>query len=433
MKWANRLAALLLVMVAATAPLLAQFEFHGHVYPLARISFEQKYLSLPHRVVSIEGHQRGKNVSLFFNTTLEYRLAENSAVVELQEFYAEYSTGLGDFRFGQHVLAWGATDGNNPTDNVNAYDFYYLFMGGGDRKQGNLMASTNLYLGDLNLEAVITPVFQPNRLPLDEPDFPIFEAEDLPFDPGTVPEKRPARQLENTEFGVRFRLPLNLMDLSVSYFRGFDRMYTPAVSVQLGLPPTITVDSLVYHPTQVLGGDLVTFLGDWAIRAEGAYFLTEDNDGKDHLIRNPYFQSVLQVDRADDNSNFVIQYLGTYITQLDGDDAVDPETGESISEEENERDNLPARMGMPFAAIAQNAVMAIASYDFADGRYSLQGQTLYEFDHSGYMLGGKLTIALEDAFDLELGVTHMGGDKDSRLSSIGDVFSHLYVAMKYSF
>ncbi|UCH11158.1 MAG: hypothetical protein JSU61_04520 [Fidelibacterota bacterium] len=433
MKRVAHYTALLLVLATAAVPLFAQVELHGHVYPLARISFEQKYLSLPHRVVSIEGHRSGKNVRLFFNTTLEYRLMENSAAVELQEAYAEWSTRLGDYRLGQHVLSWGAADGNNPTDNVNAYDFYYLFMGGGDRKQSNLMASANLYFGNLNLEAAVTPVFQPNRLPLDEPDFPIFEAGDLPFDPNTVPEVRPARKLENTEYGARLRLPLSIMDLSVSYFRGFDRMYTPAISVQLGLPPTISVDSLVYYPTQVLGGDLVTFLGDWAIRAEGAYFLTEDDDGDDPLIRNPYIQYVLQLDRADDNSNVVVQYLGTYITQLDGDDALDPATGELIAEDENEWDRIPPKMGMPFAAIAQNALMATASYDFADGRYSLQGQSLYEFDHNGYMLGGKLTIALEDAFDLELGVVHMDGDKDSRLSTIGDVFSHFYLAMKYSF
>ena len=69
---------MLLGLFGISTPLLAQIEFHGHVYPLARVTFEQKYLSLPHRIVSIEGHQRGKEVSLFFNTTLEYRLNTNA-------------------------------------------------------------------------------------------------------------------------------------------------------------------------------------------------------------------------------------------------------------------------------------------------------------------------------------------------------------------
>lgn len=413
--------------LVAAVPLLAQLEFHGHVYPLARLTFENRYLNLPHRIVSLEGHHRGRNVSLFFNTTLEYRLATNAAVVELQEAYAEFSTDLGEFRLGQQVIAWGAADGNNPTDNVNPYDFYYLFMPGTDRKIGNVMASANLYLGPVNLEAVATPVFQPNRLPFGEEDFPVFE--EMPFDPDTIPEIRPDRELKNTEFGLRAFLPLSFMDVSFSYFRGFERMFTPAIN-----PSTGSISGLEYNPVQVLGGDLVTFLGDWAVRAEGAYFLTKDREGTDPFIRNPYLQYVLQLDRMGENSNLVVQYLGTTIAKIDDDDVLNPLTGQVLyTEEENEKDNIPPKMGMPFAAIAQNAVLATASRDFADGRYSLQGQALYEFDHDGYMVGGKLTVALEEAFDLDLGLTYLGGSEDSRLHTIGEVFSHVYVGMKYSF
>ena len=376
----------------ATAPLLAQLEFHGHVYPLARLTFENRYLNLPHRIVSLEGHHRGRNVSLFFNTTLEYRLATNAAVVELQEAYAEVSTLLGDFRLGQQVIAWGAADGNNPTDNVNPYDFYYLFMPGTDRKIGNVMASANLYLGPVNLEAVATPVFQPNRLPLDEPDFPIFE--DAPSPGDMFPENRPTRNLENTEVGFRVRLPMGIMDISLSYFRGFDRMFTPTI-YHFPLPPPL--GQLDYHQTKVLGGDLVTFLGEWAIRAEGAYFQTEDKDGTDPFIRNPYFQYVFQLDRTGEYLTLMAQYLGTHITKIDGDTVTIPGPPWmsvmflQFTEEEFERDHIPPKMGMPFAAIAQNALLATASYDFADGRYSLQANALYALDEPrGYMLGGKV-------------------------------------------
>ena len=103
----------------AAVPLYAQLEFHGYVYPLARLTFQNRYLNLPHRFVSLEGQRRGRNVSLFFNTALEYRLGTNTASLDLREAFAEVSTGLGDFRFGKQIIAWGAADGNNPTDNVN--------------------------------------------------------------------------------------------------------------------------------------------------------------------------------------------------------------------------------------------------------------------------------------------------------------------------
>jgi len=419
----------------ATVPLFAQLELHGHVYPLARLTFENRYLNLPHRIVSLEGHHRGRKVSLFFNTTLEYRLGTNTAELELQEAYAEFSTGLGVFCLGQQVITWGAADGNNPTDNVSPYDFYYLFLPGTDRKQGNLAAAANLYLGNVNVEAVVTPVFQPNRLPLNEPDFPIMP--DAPFQLDMDKECRPTCDLENTEFGLRARLPMNLMDVSLSYFRGFDRMFTPTFYELIpGVPNLDSLKSLEYYQTQVIGGDVVTFLGDWAIRAEGAFFLTRDDKGKDPYIRNPYLQYVLQLDRADDRSNVVVQYLGTIITKIDEDDFYIhlPDTSIFIAtEEDNEWDNLPPRMGMPFAAIAQNAFIATVSYDFANGRYSLQANALYDLDHDGYMVGGKATLNLEEAFDLELGVVYLNGSKESRLHTIGEVFSHLYVGMKYSF
>ena len=40
---------------------------------------------------------------------------------------------------------------------------------------------------------------------------------------------------------------------------------------------------------------------------------------------------------------------------------------------------------------------------------------------------------MEEAFDLELGITYLDGEEGSRLATIGEVFSHLYVGMKYSF
>ncbi|MCH8024835.1 MAG: hypothetical protein IIB43_09020, partial [Candidatus Marinimicrobia bacterium] len=55
-----------------------------------------------------------------------------------------------------------------------------------------------------------------------------------------------------------------------------------------------------------------------------------------------------------------------------------------------------------------------------------------DLDHGGYMLGGQVTVSLEEAFDIEVGLTMLGGDQDSRLYAIRD-FSHLSLALKYSF
>ncbi len=417
-----------LAFMALAGSAAGQIAFHGELNPLIRLTVDQRYLSLPHRFVVLNGEQRGDRVSLYFSTALEYRLDTNVATPQLREAYAEFSTDLGDFRLGKQILAWGAADGNNPTDNINPYDFYYLFLPGTDRKIGTFSLSANLYLGNLNLEAVLTPVFQPNRLPINEPDFPIFD--EPPPALAALPLLIPERSLANTELGIRARLPLSSLDVSLSYFRGFDRL--PSIIVPEIDPGFSPVWPLGYLPTQVFGADLVTFIGDWAIRAEGAYFLTEDRDADDPFVRNPYFQYVLQGDYSGSGGSWMIQYLGSIITGLDGDDTVNPLTGLVVTEEMNERDNLPAKMGMPFAAIAPNALLVAGSMELADARYTFRVQALIDLDNGGLMVGGGLAAHLADAFDLELGLTLLGGDEASRLGGLKD-FSHLSVALKYSF
>ncbi len=437
MKW---LAVSLAIGLGTAGPLFAQLQLHGEVNPLVRITREQRVLDLPHRFVTIEGRRQGSSVGMFFATALEYRPGRDSLTLDLREAYAEVYTGLGDWRFGKQIITWGAADGNNPTDNISPYDFYYLFLPGTSRKMGTLAATANLYLGSLNLMAVLAPVFRPNRVPLNEPDFPIFGASGSPFGDMLVGEVPVERELKNSEVGLRLGLPLNRIDLSLSYFSGHDRMYTPIPWMHFD-PISCIMDPNPMHPdsitlqyfsTQVLGGDLVTFIGDLTIRSEAAYFMTEDDEGTSPIIRNPYVQYVLQLDYNGDLATYMAQYLGTYITMIDDEQVFSLTAGGLISEAENEQDQIPPKLGMPFAAIAQNAVMASVSLEFADGRYSLRGQTLYDLDHGGYMVGGQVTLSLEEAFDIEVGLTVLGGDEDSRLYAIRD-FSHLSLALKYSF
>ncbi|MCH7851736.1 MAG: hypothetical protein IIC41_03005 [Candidatus Marinimicrobia bacterium] len=419
--------------LSATGPLLAQLQLHGDVNPLVRITRAQRVMDLPHRFVTIEGRRQGSSVGMFFASALEYRPGRDSLTLELREAYAEVYTGLGDWRFGKQIITWGAADGNNPTDNISPYDFYYLFLPGTSRKMGTLAASANLYLGSLNLTAVMVPLFRPNRIPLNEPDFPIFGASGSPFGNLPVGEIPVERELGNSEVALRIGLPLSRVDLSLSYFSGHDRMFTPIPWINpissMMIPDSIT---LQYLSTQVIGGDLVTFIGDFAVRTEAAYFMTEDDKGTSPFIRNPYLQYVLQLDYSGDQATYMAQYLGTYITKLDDEQIFNLAAGRFISEEENEQDHIPPKLGMPFAAIAQNAIMITVSRDFSDGRYSVRGQTLYDLDHGGYMLGGQVTVSLEEAFDIEVGLTMLGGGQESRLYAMRD-FSHLSLALKYSF
>ncbi len=426
-----RMLCMLVGLLASTV--VAQVEMHGEVYPLARLTTDDhRFLSLPQRLVAVDVSKFGDKVGLYFAVAVETRMGNDEVALDLREAYVEYQAGFGDVRFGKQIHVWGAVDGNNPTDNVTPYDFYYMFFPDKDRKKSNVSLSSSVYAGDNQVELVFTPIFAPNRMPFGDSDFPIggdFPEEMLAF------EQLPERDLEHAEYGLRVSRPLGSADISVSYFAGNDRMFTPHLSYAMGStgPYPDSSSYLGYHRTNVLGADLVYYFGDWGFRGEAAYFMTEDTDGTDDLIRNPYFQYVVEIEGSVSDVTLSAQYIGTVITKIDDDVMVfDAQTMGLISEEVNETDVIGAKLGMPFAAIAQNALMAVASVKLLDDQYELGGQLLYDLDNNGYMLGGHLTIALEDAFDLELAISSFGGDKESRLYDMQD-FSHISAALKYSF
>ncbi|MFC1480839.1 DUF1302 family protein [Candidatus Neomarinimicrobiota bacterium] len=423
------------ILLVISGPIQAQVEVHGEVYPLARLTLnEHRFLSLPQRLVAVDVSKYGDRVGLHFAMAAETRMADSDVTLDLREAYIEYQTNFGDVRFGKQIHAWGAVDGNNPTDNVTPYDFYYLFFPGTDRKRGNVTASSNIYLGSSQMEVIFTPIFTPNRVPIGDPDMPIGGGD---ISVAMLPhEILPERDLEHAEYGVRLSRSIGSADVSLSYFSGNDRMFTVHPLPASGIPDPNFVPYRAYHRTNVVGGDIVWYLGDWGFRGEAAYFMTEDADGTDGFIRNPYLQYVAQIERTADDVTLSGSYIGTVVTKIDDDSWVDnPDPTSSvavISERVNETDLIGAKMGMPFAAIAQNAIMAVAKYSFLDQQYELGAQVLYDLDNSGYMIGGHLTITLEDAFDLELAVSSFGGDEDSKLHELED-FGHISAALKYSF
>ena len=64
-------------------------------------------------------------------TALEHRNSPSESTLDIREAYFAYYPNWGEIKIGKQIHAWGAADGNNPTDNINAYDYYYLF----DQKQ----------------------------------------------------------------------------------------------------------------------------------------------------------------------------------------------------------------------------------------------------------------------------------------------------------
>ncbi|MEE9572173.1 MAG: hypothetical protein V3W20_03920, partial [Candidatus Neomarinimicrobiota bacterium] len=198
--------------------IFAQVQYSGSVSPkyLMRIS-DGSEISLPFRLAELHlGYSIG-DFELKTNTAIEARWKNTELALDLREAYLVWYPKFGEVKLGKMIHTWGAADGNNPTDNINPYDFYYMFLTGSDRKIAVMSASLKTYINNINAELIVVPQHNANRVPFGEKDFPL----EFPFEPEEYID------IENPyEFGARLQGTFNWGDASLSYFNGYDRGFS---------------------------------------------------------------------------------------------------------------------------------------------------------------------------------------------------------------
>ena len=198
--------------------LLGQINYTGSIKPgnMYRLS-NQSEISLPFRLAEAGvGYSKG-DFEIKTNSVLEYRWSNNENEFQLREAYLMWYPSWGEVKVGKQIHAWGAVDGNNPTDNLNPYDYYYMFLHGAERKVGTISGSVKYYWNAWQMEGVFIPEHEGNRLPFGERAFPL----DIPMFAPKLMDEEPG-----SEFGFRLQSTLGSSDFSLSYFDGRDRSFS---------------------------------------------------------------------------------------------------------------------------------------------------------------------------------------------------------------
>jgi len=349
---------------------------------------------------------------------------------------------FGEVKVGSMIHAWGAADANNPTDNPSPYDFYYMFLSGTDRKAANLGASVKAYLGNFETEFIYQPLHGPNRLPHGEPDFPI----DIPPEPD---EDDFAEMESEMELGARLQYAFGLGDVSASYFKGHDRMFSLFAANFAG----ISLPDLVYgyRETDVLGFDFVLFPGNWTVRGEVANFTTKNpytptgDDAEAWTVfqaEADYLQYVFQAEYLLANEmQIMAQIIGTSYRNVSGRSLVMPsEAGQMPGVVLLDEDNFQAGMGTPFAMISDRVAMISTLANFFDSSLELRGMVLinleelegYDLTEQGLMANLGATYSIMEGLNLEAGLIYFYGEGDNQFSKMKD-FSHLRLGLSYHF
>lgn len=420
------------------AILFGQFDYSGkfNPYGLFRIS-DGSEISLPFRLFQIELNATRGNWDFKTNLALEYRWSNREYDVDLREAYLVWYPRFGEVKIGKQIHAWGAADANNPTDNLNAYDYYYLFLPGTDRKIGSLSASATVYFDSWNIEGVVIPEHRSDRMPFNEPDFPIAP----PFQPT---DEQMVEVNNPLEYGLRIRTTIGEADLSVSYFRGHDRGFSllgfdivnPMPQDSTAIPGFIMDNHFGYRATRVLGVDLVTYRGNLGFRAEAAYFKTSNNYDESWTVlfetEAEYVQYVLQLEyAAPSDIQVTAQFIGNTVLKAEGQtlDFVTLQPTELTTE------NFIPGMGTPFAMFADRAVMVTASGDYWDGRVELRATGFINLDETGSMFGTGITCSPRENWKINLDLIKLNGDEndpENAFTRLED-FSHVNIGLEYNF
>ena len=394
--------------------LLGQINYTGSIKPgnMYRL-LDQSEISLPFRLAEAEvGYSLG-DFEIKTNSAIEYRWSKNENEFQLREAYFMWYPRWGEVKVGRQIHAWGAVDGNNPTDNLNPYDYYYMFLPGAERKVGTISGSVKYYWNDWQMEGVFIPEHEGNRFPFGEEAFPL----DIPM---VAPKLM--NEDSGSEFGFRLQSTLGSSDFSLSYFDGRDRSFS-----YVGM--TDTMPSFFYRKTSVLGFDLVSFIGDFTNRFEIAHFSTMIDVNPDMLYFDnaAYIQYAEQIEYTTSNDIMLSVQLIGYIEgdiswqEIEGNRSAQTSVPELIS-----------GMGTPFATFTDLGLSFSASANYYDDALELMGNTFIDLKDSQSMLGVSAKYSPMDNWKLNLSISKFMGEEGTQFHNM-EYFSHLKVGLEFHF
>ena len=415
----------------------AQINYSGEVaIKYMNRTSDKSEINLPYRMISFNlGYTLG---AIDINTVsgIEYRNKPAESSYILREAYLAYYPEWGEVKLGKQIHAWGSVDGNNPTDNLNSYDYYYLFKIGEGRKIGVFSFSTKFYFGNSNFEVVIIPKYEKNRFPYGEKDFPLSS----PVEPQI---EYPVKN--EFEFGFRLQTPLGESDLGLSIFKGNDRLPTVmAANVIFENNNDYQFNPLLgYRETTVWGLDFVTFFGDFTIRAEGAIFKSMTPTLQLNLFKAPLSFYELQQEIRYSQYILQVEYLTSSNIILSG-----QLIGNTLQNEEYEwyhslsselvifpHPKFQPGMGNPLSMFSNLALLFSSAGVLMDDRLELKGNMMLNIDKKGNMLSGTIGYSPLINWKLETTITKFTGDKgdlDNTFTIMED-FSNVAFRAVYNF
>ncbi len=322
---------------------------------------------------------------------------------ELREAFVTYSSGPIEIRAGRQIIAWGRADGINPTDNLTGQDLTLLAPDDSDRRLGAAAVRVTYALGDITAMAIWLPEFRSNRIPV-PPMLGDLEASESEW--GAKP------------FAFRVEQTGRAVDWAASVFHGRD------LGPDLGVGQQAVL-SLSHHEVTVFGADAAGNVGRFGLRSEAAFVRTDDRDGMDPFVKNPYLSVVAGGDRTmREHLNVNVQYLYRYVAHFG-----------SASPSESPFVNLVAASQAALSGQTrrhQHGASARVSYKWFHDTLEAEVAAAGYAEPRGGVLRPKVTYAISDRMKVLVGGEFYRGDPASIFGILRDN-SGAYAEMRFSF
>lgn len=338
----------------------------------------------------------------------------------VDEIYTRVYFPAFDLEAGLMKIVWGKGDEIFTFDNINSSD-YSDFMNTSyvERKAAEPMIKINIPFGEQGLaELLYTPCFTPDTIPVSG-DWVQHEYEELlsAIKDALTPED--TKTLSHFQGGIRLTDSLGGIDFGAAYEYTYLRepVISPADIVKFTIAPATQIP-VTYDRVHIFGIEGAAVLAGFNLRAEGAYYLTEDTAGDDPDIHNCKVQYLAGFDRdiPVHNININIQVRGELklnSDNIDSNGAMDLEYSDD---------------SIYFTNIAAGELRD----NFLNEKLVLKVNGAYSAGGKDYMISPGIEYSPKDNVLLKLSGTFYDGDSDTLFGQFSDN-DMIQASVEYSF
>ena len=269
---------------------------------------DNSILNIPFKLSNINSTLYFDNFEIHHNYSIEYRKINSDNLIssenmnaEIREFYGTYYFDMGEISFGKQIFTLGSVDENSPIDHFNPYNYYYLLIGGTDKKVPINALSFDLYLETIKISGALSPEHNINYYPRNDPEYSLSLS--------IYPEKWEFLDNKGSdhESFLSFQFTPNYnSEATLTYLRAFDRVFSLSgfTMHEFTGPYIPELENYLYpdgdgntqNPgrwfthrlTEALNIGIVKLYNDFTIRTDFSYFHTFDRYNKNDYS---YFRS----------------------------------------------------------------------------------------------------------------------------------------------